>query len=179
MTLPASGTITAAMINVELGRASTAAFNIGGSAERALAGVASGPISFNDFHGKTAGGGGGGSLSVTGTTPGVSGSGSTNANPPGSVTAVTATASVGTVSGGTPPYTYAWEFTPGQGTGTDHQTATMSNPTSASTHWTRTAPAAQPALSLNGLYRCKISDSAGHSIYTSNVNVNTQHEYIP
>lgn len=54
MTLPASGTITAAMINVELGRVSTAPFSMNGAEERALAGKSSGTISFSDFHGKSA-----------------------------------------------------------------------------------------------------------------------------
>lgn len=54
MTLPASGTIGASDINVELGRASTAAFSMDGADERALAGVPSGAIAFTDFHGKSA-----------------------------------------------------------------------------------------------------------------------------
>ena len=53
MTLPASGAIDAAAINVELGRASTAAFDINGSAERTLAGIPSGAISFSSFYGKS------------------------------------------------------------------------------------------------------------------------------
>lgn len=56
MALPASGLITAADINVELGRASTAFFNLNGADERALAEKASGLISFSDFHGKSAAG---------------------------------------------------------------------------------------------------------------------------
>jgi len=55
VTLPASGTISANDINVELGRAGTAAFSMNGSEERALAEVASGAISFSNFHGKSAG----------------------------------------------------------------------------------------------------------------------------
>ena len=53
MALPSSGTITAAMINVELGRASNAPFNLNDSAVRALAGKPSGAISFSDFWGKS------------------------------------------------------------------------------------------------------------------------------
>lgn len=53
MALPTTGAITAAMINVELGRAATAPFNINGAAERALAGKPSGAISFADFRGKS------------------------------------------------------------------------------------------------------------------------------
>lgn len=54
MALPTSGTITAAMINTELGRAAHAAFNLNDSAVRALAGRPSGAISFSDFYGKAA-----------------------------------------------------------------------------------------------------------------------------
>lgn len=55
MTLQTSGAISANNINVELGRAGTAAFSMNGSEERALAGVASGLIDFQDFYGKSAG----------------------------------------------------------------------------------------------------------------------------
>lgn len=47
--------MSASMINVELGRAASAPFDINGSAERALAGVPSGTIRFSDFYGKSAG----------------------------------------------------------------------------------------------------------------------------
>lgn len=52
MTLTASPPIKASDINVELGRSGTAAFDINGASERALAGVASGAIKFSDFLGK-------------------------------------------------------------------------------------------------------------------------------
>ena len=54
MTLPSSPPISASQINVELGRAPTAFFDINGSQERALAQVPSGPISFSNFLGKSA-----------------------------------------------------------------------------------------------------------------------------
>lgn len=53
MALPSSGPITASQINIELGRASSAPFSLGGAEERALAGKPSGSISFSDFHGKS------------------------------------------------------------------------------------------------------------------------------
>ncbi|NDO73077.1 hypothetical protein [Shewanella sp. SE1] len=53
MTLPSTGTITAAMINTELGRLSNAPFDINGLEERELAGKPTGAISFSDFYGKT------------------------------------------------------------------------------------------------------------------------------
>jgi len=53
MTLPASPPIKASDINVELGRSGSAAFDINGSEERALAGIPSGAIKFSDFLGKS------------------------------------------------------------------------------------------------------------------------------
>lgn len=52
MPLPSSGSISAAQINTELGRASNAPFSLGGATERGLAGVPSGGLSFASFHGK-------------------------------------------------------------------------------------------------------------------------------
>lgn len=52
MPLPESGSISASMINVELGRASNAPFSLGGATERGLAGVPSGGLSFATFRGK-------------------------------------------------------------------------------------------------------------------------------
>jgi len=54
MTLPSSPPISASQINVELERSPSAFFDINGSAERALAQVPSGPISFSNFLGKSA-----------------------------------------------------------------------------------------------------------------------------
>lgn len=53
MTLPASFPLSASQINVELGRAPTAPFDIQGAEERELAEVPSGAISFSDFLGKS------------------------------------------------------------------------------------------------------------------------------
>lgn len=52
MCLPGSFPISVSQINVELGRAANAAFDIQGATERELAGVPSGAISFSDFLGK-------------------------------------------------------------------------------------------------------------------------------
>jgi len=54
MTLPSFGTISSSMINLELGRAANAPFFLGGSQERALAGIVYSAISFADFYGKSA-----------------------------------------------------------------------------------------------------------------------------
>jgi hypothetical protein len=53
MTLPASGPITFADVNVELGRSSTAALDLNDSQVRTLAGVPSGTISMSDLLGKS------------------------------------------------------------------------------------------------------------------------------
>lgn len=53
--LPEEGQISAGDINEELGRPQVSQFSIDGTEERALAGVVSGQISFEDFHGKSAG----------------------------------------------------------------------------------------------------------------------------
>ena len=57
MTLPLSGIMTAGMINVELGKAATAAGTLNDTDWRDLADVPSGVIRYSDFYGKTAGGG--------------------------------------------------------------------------------------------------------------------------
>lgn len=54
MTLPSSGAISLANVNVELGRSSTALASLGESAVRTLAGVPSGAIGFNNLYGKSA-----------------------------------------------------------------------------------------------------------------------------
>lgn len=53
MALSGTGPISASQINVELGRAATATFSIGGASERNLAGVPSGALSFGTFRGKS------------------------------------------------------------------------------------------------------------------------------
>lgn len=53
MALQTSGTIKASDINTELGRTASARFDLGGTDERALAGIASGLIKMSDFYGKS------------------------------------------------------------------------------------------------------------------------------
>jgi len=53
MALPVSGNITASMINIEIGRASTDPFSMNDSLVRSLANKPSGAISFSDFYGKS------------------------------------------------------------------------------------------------------------------------------
>lgn len=54
MPLQTSGAISLNNINVELGNAGTATISMGAAASRDLAGVASGPISLNNFYGASA-----------------------------------------------------------------------------------------------------------------------------
>lgn len=53
MTLQASGTITMADINVELGDVSNTTLELNGSKARGLAGISSGAIRLSDFYGKS------------------------------------------------------------------------------------------------------------------------------
>ena len=55
MTIRSSGALPASEINTELGLSSTAQIAIGGAVPRALAVVASGPIAFSNFYGKSNG----------------------------------------------------------------------------------------------------------------------------
>lgn len=54
MALPASGTLSASQINVELGLAAGATFSMNDAGVRGLAGKPSGLISFSDLLGKSA-----------------------------------------------------------------------------------------------------------------------------
>lgn len=53
MTLPSSGVITMADINVELGKSATALITLNDADVRALAGIPSGQIALNNFYGKS------------------------------------------------------------------------------------------------------------------------------
>jgi YD repeat-containing protein len=69
-----------------------------------------------------------------------------------------------TPGGGAGGYTYAWERVSGP-----DLVAVASNPTSASTKWTRTVPNTDATYS--SVWRCKVTDSSGTFVYTANVNV--------
>jgi YD repeat-containing protein len=69
-----------------------------------------------------------------------------------------------TASGGSGGYTYQWQ----QVSGPD-SSATPTSPTGSSTRWTRTLPNAD--VQYDYVWRCKVTDSSGGVIYTSNVQV--------
>ncbi len=124
MTLPGSGAMAAALINVELGRASTAPFDINGAAERALAGVPTGAISFADFYGKSAS-----SFTASAAPSDLLKTASTS-------TIVTDFPAVATPTGGTGPFTYQWYVV----NNTGNRTVTIDSGTSQSTYFRISAP---------------------------------------
>lgn len=150
MTMPSSGTISMAQIDVEIGRASNAVISLGESAVRTLAGVPSGPISLSQFYGKSS------------YTP-MSGTG---------IDGLTEGAAGGTqytgscypyvtVSGGSGGYTFAWTFITANG-------STLVNPTSSN-------PVVRHIIGKFGYsgtstLQCVITDNTLHQITVSPVN---------
>ena len=96
MTIPLTGQISFATINIELGRAANAPISLNETAVRQLAGIPSGPISFNDLRGKSALGVT--ASNVTGNDAGFAPSGfvQSSSGPNASVI------------GGVGPFTYSW-----------------------------------------------------------------------
>lgn len=146
MTLPATGPISLSQIQAEFGGASPISMSEyyrGGPNVPAVSTTtnipASGAISFDQFHGEAD------------TTPTLS----VSINPTSAYGFGTGTPSTNnvtaSVSGGTAPYTYAWSYVSGD-------TFTTSNPTSATTHWSK-------SVGINdiftGVYKCTVTDSLG------------------
>lgn len=159
MVLP-TGTISFADINVELGRPSNQAISINDSLVRGIADKSSGSISMNDLRGKSY-------LRVTGGSTLVSGTGGRLGA--GNVTATTTQATIGTVEGGTAPYTFAWEFVSGD-------SASVNTSSSSTTTFSRTvAVTVGSSITRSGIYRCKVTDANGISVYGPNCTVFTTH----
>ena len=134
MTLPSTGPISLANVNVELGLSSTTNISLNQTNVRTLAGVPSGTISLSNLYGKTF-------------APTISISPDplqTTISGGGSVTSGAATA---TASGGAGGYTYAWTYVSGD-------SFTINSPTSASTTFTTTLVSGGYKL---GNYRCTVT----------------------
>lgn len=116
MTIPLTGQISFATINVELGRAANAPISLNETAVRQLAGIPSGPISFNDLRGKSA-------LSVTASN--VTGD---NAGFAASGFVESSSGPSASVIGGVGPFTYNWTRISGS-TAFGVSDATALNPT--------------------------------------------------
>lgn len=157
MALPASGTITAQMIENEFGGAHPISLNEyyrGGArvpnTPTNASVPTSGTISYNDFHGASA---------LTALTASASGNAFADSSFAGTLTTNTVTV---TPSGGLAPYTYAWTRISGD------TSTTCNSPSSASTNWSATVGAVNP--DRNSTWRCRVTDSASQ-IFDVNVSV--------
>jgi hypothetical protein len=156
MTLPASGAISFANVNVELGRSSTAALNLNeGSATvlgpRFLAGKFSGAIAVSDLYAQTL-------FTVTGGSTTASGLGVRTGA--GSNTITSSSANAGTVAGGNTPHAYLWEYVSGD-------TLTVTTGTSISTTFSKllSVTTAGESNTVVGVYRCRVTDAASRIVY--------------
>jgi hypothetical protein len=158
MTTP-SGTITFGNVNTELGRSSTAQLSLNeGSATvlgpRFLAAKFSGAINMNDLRNQTLMTRTGGSTLVSG--------GCFIVESEFDCIATTSSASIGTIAGGTPGYTYSWELVSGD-------TFQVNSPTSSSTTFTLDVNTSQ--TSKSAVYRGVATDSLGRIVYGPNCDV--------
>lgn len=119
----------------------------------------SGTISIQNFYGTS-------DFSVSGGSTSVSGS-STRLGA-GSKTVTTSSASVGTVVGGTSPYSYLWEYVSGD-------TFTPNTSTSNTTTFSKILTVdVGETVEATGVYRCRVTDSASSVIYGPNCTVFAQ-----
>ena len=79
---------------------------------------------------------------------------------------IVVTASAGSGAG----YTYLWQWVSG-----DTQ-ATVTSPTSSSTKWSHPVP--NQATDYISVWRCRVIDSAGTTVYTPNVTVKFRRDTI-
>lgn len=94
--------------------------------------------------------------------------GSLSGNRTGAGLAVTSGSVTCTASGGTPGYTYAWEWVSGDGL------MTINSPTGATTSFQRTMANGESAAAY---YRCKVTDSAARVGYSGNVYIELTSTY--
>jgi len=78
---------------------------------------------------------------------------------PGSKSVTTAGAAIGTVTGGTTPYTYAWEYVSGDA-------FSITSPASATSTFSITITVGiGETVGKTGVYRCRATDAVGAFIY--------------
>lgn len=162
MTLPASGAISFANVNVELGRSSTAALDLNeGSATvlgpRFLAGKFSGVITMSDLYAQTL-------FTVTGGSTTASGIGFRTGA--GSNTITSSSANVGTITGGNASHLYLWEYVSGD-------TFTVTSSTANSTTFSKLLSVSGVGESnvASGTYRCRVTDAASRIVYGPNCTI--------
>lgn len=134
MTLPSTGPISLANVNVELGLSSTTNISLNQTNVRTLAGISSGTISLNSLRGKS----NAPTITISPSSLYTSRSGG------GSATSAAAT---GLGSGGAGGYTYAWTYVSGS-------SYTINSPSSAATTFTTTLIA---GAYKTGVYRCTVT----------------------
>ena len=77
----------------------------------------------------------------------------------GSKTVTTSSASVGTATGGTSPYSYLWQYVSGD-------TFTPNTSTSSSTTFSKVLVVTLGETTIaTGVYQCRVTDSAGAVVY--------------
>lgn len=149
MTLPSGPPMSTFQIANELG-ISMWGFSISSPAARALAGVPSGPIRMKDFYGKSA--------TMTANIGVPQSGGGTSTSNTFSLTC--------TPTGGTAPYTYAWQYGSQGGVGT----VTIGSPTSASTGITLdTTGGIGSAISCN--VECTVTDATSRVVPSNTVSL--------
>lgn len=154
MTLPASGTITLSQADVELGRANNAAINMNESAVRNMAGIASGAISMNNLHGKSA------YTPMTVTDTGSSPSFSSYSS--GGTATGNATCAASNGSGG---YSYAWTIT------ANASNCSLSGQSTATLTASHTYSSGQANTNYTVSAYCTVTDSTGHAVQGATVNI--------
>lgn len=148
MALPNTGPLSASDVNVELSKASTALISLNDADVRALAGVPSGTISFQNLRGKSA-------LSVSATD--VSGTAAAFASSGPVASDNTST----TVTGGTAPFTFSWTYLSGS------SVPQVSSSTAQNPNWFNNDT---PEGSNSAVWRVTVTD-ANSNTATDDINV--------
>jgi len=151
------GSTTGQSINLELGRAANTTSSLNETSLRTLAGVASGAISLSNFYGKS-------SFSISGGTTYVSGA-DTRSGGGGKTVTTFSSASAGTISGGTSPFSYLWQYVSGD-------TFTPTTATSSSTTFSKILLVTiGETTTATGVYRCRVTDNDSNVIYGPNCTI--------